>query len=171
MESRRASVATPRASADLRISPERPISSAGLEPRRTPESTRPSVSSAEDVPVESPEGPAPAKTDPQPDTLRTLTKNVGRKRCSLIATAVAPLISVSSVAEDVLCAEVKDSSSDGEPPAPALPDAAHEESSPDAAAAAPLAAPVVTASTSGDLHRKSTSTGKAKDVVCPWEDE
>lgn len=62
------------------------------------------MSSAEDVLIESLDVVPPAKTDPVPDSIQTLPKGVcGKKRSSLVA--ATPLISVSSVAEDVLCVD------------------------------------------------------------------
>lgn len=187
-ESRRSSIAAPRSISDgnAKISPDGCCT--GLEPKsKTPESTRPSVSSTEDVAVVTPitaaaslphqvtavpqqppvaDTPSEKSKDNNTDseTLRTNKKSQSgaRKRSSISA---APLISVSSVVEDV-----SDEKATSAPLATAediLP-----QDAPDEAAEAAEGETSAEGDPAGEPSAESTTGGKPKDpVVCPWEDE
>lgn len=193
-ESRRSSIAALKTGSDGNNVISSEDSCTCLEPKsKTPESTRPSVSSTEDVsvippitaatplpqqvtavPQQPPTADTPSdknkdnKTDSK--TVRTNKKSQSgvRKRSSI---STAPLISVSSVVEDV---SVEAESTPAPPESSAEAAAASETNTPqtDVTEKVEQGEPSTVTNVAAEAGSEKTCDGKPKDpVVCPWEDE
>lgn len=172
-DSRRSSVAAPRSAGEsTKESPDACRSE--TEPKiKTPKSTRPSVSSIEDVSVIPSDSAVTSLTeeqvaaDPQQSPPVDTPTSQSKDDCESSRTnktytdvrkrspvSVAPLISVSSVAEE-------EGTSTKSPPEPAVEAVLEIDISKQD-----------TEDGSGEEAKESASDGKPKDpVVCPWEDE
>lgn len=195
-ESRRSSIAALKIGSDGNNVISSEDSCTCLEPKsKTPESTRPSVSSTEDVsvippitaatplpqqvtavPQQPPTADTPSdknkdnKTDSK--TVRTNKKSQSgvRKRSSI---STAPLISVSSVVEDV-SVEAESTPAPPESSAEAAAASSEETNTPqtDVTEKVEQGEPSTVTNVAAEAGSEKTCDGKPKDpVVCPWEDE